>query len=313
MPNAASTPREIDTRLAELYDAASRAEQAKNLAENQIHSVAGDKRVVLQGRRVWRRTLSEVLRDAKGLAASGDYHAHHAAQAVANLDAALARQAELGLEILGLTAFYEARRWNRYFLVTNANGHVHRGTNCSTCWATTEYAWLPELADCDEDEMIAEFGEKACTVCFPDAPANPHFSSPGRRDREALDARAAEKAARQAVKDAKRLASDEVFRASSGDRVETVAALKDLIRKPVETDAELAWYKAGKHNWDDTEAAARVIRNLTDILAGQQADAELAASLLLTREARHEGWGATQAQIDKIVASKTKSAARAWA
>ena len=67
---------------------------------------------------------------------------------------------------------------------------------CSTCFPTTEYAWLVELADCDEDAMIVDYGEKACTVCFPGAPANPHFNGPGRRDREALAARQAEKDAR---------------------------------------------------------------------------------------------------------------------
>lgn len=112
------------------------------------------------------------------------------------------------LDLIAASAPYENefnRRggWSRYFLVTNANGHVHRGLNCSTCYPTTEYAWLPELSDCDEAAMIEEFGEKACTVCFPTAPANPSFHGPGRRDREAQAARDAEKAARQAQKDAK--------------------------------------------------------------------------------------------------------------
>lgn len=98
-----------------------------------------------------------------------------------------------------------ARRggWNRYFLVTNNNGHVHRGMDCNTCFDTTQYAWLIDLADCDEDKMIEEYGEKACTVCFPTAPANPRFHAPGRIDAEAKAARDAEKAAKQAVKDAK--------------------------------------------------------------------------------------------------------------
>lgn len=93
--------------------------------------------------------------------------------------------------------------WNRYFLVTNPGGHVHRGMDCTTCFDTTLYAWLPELSDCDEAAMIDEFGEKACTVCFPDAPTNPAFHRPGRRDQAALDAKAADKAAREAAKAAK--------------------------------------------------------------------------------------------------------------
>lgn len=91
-------------------------------------------------------------------------------------------------------------RWNRYFLVQNDNGHVHRGMDCSTCYPTTQYAWLIDLADCDEAAMIEEWGEKACTTCFPTAPTNPLYHRPARVDREAREARAAEKAAREAAK-----------------------------------------------------------------------------------------------------------------
>jgi hypothetical protein len=84
--------------------------------------------------------------------------------------------------------------------------------------------------------------------------------------------REAEKAARQTVKDAKRLAADEVFRSANGrDLVETVAACKDLVRKPIETAAEPAWHAAGNATgpgWTD-ELRARVITNLTDSLARQ--------------------------------------------
>lgn len=107
-------------------------------------------------------------------------------------------------EITPLQAEFARRGgWNRYFLVTNAGGHVHRGMDCSTCFSTTEYAWLPELSGCDEAVMIEEFGEKACTVCFPGAPANPSFHGPGRRDAAAKAERDAERAAKQAEKDAK--------------------------------------------------------------------------------------------------------------
>jgi hypothetical protein len=95
---------------------------------------------------------------------------------------------------------YDRRPWNRYFLVTNGNGHVHRGLDCHTCFRTTEYSWLVNLADCDEDAMIEEWGERACTVCFPSAPTNPNFNRPARVDREAREAREAEKAAKDAVK-----------------------------------------------------------------------------------------------------------------
>jgi hypothetical protein len=63
-------------------------------------------------------------------------------------------------------------RWTRAFLVTNANGHVHNTTACSTCFPTTEFAWLPEFSGHDEAEVVQAAGEKACTVCFPSAPVD---------------------------------------------------------------------------------------------------------------------------------------------
>jgi hypothetical protein len=95
---------------------------------------------------------------------------------------------------------YNRRPWNRYYLVQNVNGHVHRGMNCVTCFNDTEYGWLVDLADCDEDAMIEEWGEMACTVCFPTAPTNPNYHRPSRRDREARAVREAEKSEREAKK-----------------------------------------------------------------------------------------------------------------
>lgn len=99
---------------------------------------------------------------------------------------------------------YSRRPWKRYFLVTNQNGHVHRGMHCSTCFPTTTYGWLVELADCDERAMVAEYGEQACTVCFPDAPTFKGFgdgtSAVARRTAAEKAERAAEKAERARVK-----------------------------------------------------------------------------------------------------------------
>lgn len=100
--------------------------------------------------------------------------------------------------------------WQRYFLVTNGNGHVHKGMNCSTCRRTTQYAWLIELADKPHKEMVDEFGESACTTCFPDAPsmyqkmkAAGHISGAQRADDAQRAERQAERARRQAAKDEK--------------------------------------------------------------------------------------------------------------
>lgn len=112
----------------------------------------------------------------------------------------LREQAE-ALEILiaPLHNEYNRRPWKRYFLVTNDGGHVHRGRNCSTCFPTTHYGWLPQLSGCDEQVMVAEYGEKACTICFPNAPSI--YKMLGSRSRQG-DAAADAKAQRQAKREA---------------------------------------------------------------------------------------------------------------
>lgn len=69
-----------------------------------------------------------------------------------------------------LEAVYEAERWNRFFLVTNADGHIHSSLRCSTCHPTTSFVWLPELSGLTEADAVAAYGPKLCSVCFPTAP-----------------------------------------------------------------------------------------------------------------------------------------------
>lgn len=107
-------------------------------------------------------------------------------------------------------AEYAARGgWLRYFIVNNTGGHVHRGMNCSTCFDTTQFGWLPSLSDCVESEMVAEYGEMACTICFPDAPTMSGFgdgtSALARYSAAEKAERAAAKAERAAKKAAKTL------------------------------------------------------------------------------------------------------------
>jgi hypothetical protein len=159
-------------------------------------------------------------------------------------------------------AEFSRRPWLRYYRVTNGNGHVHREMDCRTCYPTTEFAWEVELADCDEAAMVTEFGEKACTVCFPDAPALPSFNGPGRRDREAQEARAAEKAAKLAAKQAKLLVEPVHIHHTSWP-VTTIAAAKQEIRDAIRYTA---YYgdPDGKHAEDvKTLTAALVAKGIT--------------------------------------------------
>lgn len=90
--------------------------------------------------------------------------------------------------------------WTRYWIVTNVNGHIHTTLSCSTCFPTTQYAWLPDLAGSTNSEVVELAGESACTICFPDAPVDTRnrpsrIEEPARRQaREERERKAAEKA-----------------------------------------------------------------------------------------------------------------------
>lgn len=170
--------------------------------------------------------------------------------------------------------------WLRYFLVSNTNGHVHREMHCSTCFPTTRYNWLVNLADCDEDAMVEEWGELACTVCFPNAPTNPLYNRPSRRDREAQEAKAAEKAEREAKKAIKNLRPEEQFRGRWG-MVTTVAGAKQAIRDAI----ELANYGGPGVAHPDAPHAAEEALKATEVLLAR---------------------GVPQAELDKIVANAKK-------
>jgi hypothetical protein len=184
---------------------------------------------------------------------------------------------EFEAEAAPFEAEYSLRPWKRYFLVTNANGHVHRGMNCSTCFPTTEYAWLIDLADCDEAAMVNDYGEKACTVCFPDAPTFPAFAGPGRLDREAQAAKDAEKAAKAAAKNAKLLVEPVRIHHTSW-KITTIASAKQEIRDAIRYTA---WYG--------------------DADGKRAADIETLTAALLAK-------GIEQAEIDTLVQRATKAA-----
>jgi hypothetical protein len=73
-------------------------------------------------------------------------------------------------EIAELESKYEG--WSRAFLVRNGNGHIHSTMDCGTCYQTTQFLWLTEYSGADEDKIVKDAGEMACSVCFPNAPVD---------------------------------------------------------------------------------------------------------------------------------------------
>jgi hypothetical protein len=103
--------------------------------------------------------------------------------------------------------------WTRAFLaITNSKGHVHSWQRCSTLhrgeYMTTLH-WMTDYSGKTQDEIIEAAGERACTVCYPDAPVDKRnrptvmFSPDEIAAEQARQQRATDKAARAAKAAAK--------------------------------------------------------------------------------------------------------------
>jgi hypothetical protein len=235
----AQTPQEIDTYLAANWTEQMKVRTHLAWAKDTVRREAGQRKTSYAADAPWSGTYQEAVDACEAndtfTADSGTTYRSSAGKAldkVENLDQQL-----LALHLLAAPGEdeYRARRWNRYFLVNNASGHVHRERECSTCYDTTQFSWLPELSGCDEATMVAEYGEMACTVCFPNAPVHKGFgdgtSTLARYSAAEKAERKAAKEARQAAKAAKTLEPTLQFREVNGTwKVETVAAAKQSLR-----------------------------------------------------------------------------------
>lgn len=126
--------------------------------------------------------------------------------------------------------YYRRNGWTRFWIVINSNGHIHSSMNCTTCFPTTQYGWLPNLSGSTNAEVVELAGMSACTICFPDAPVEfrnrpSQIEEPAKKAaREAREAAKAEKEAKAAVK-AIANPDGSVIKLSGrfGDRIKTVA------------------------------------------------------------------------------------------
>lgn len=297
-------PREIDEQLAHLDDQRSAVSERIHSAFESLHYGLGDKHHYAGRRPCWGLSDDEALDKATQLVDQGaDNDLSRGAGRLAKSLKAIAEGRvqieELDVQIAALDAIYAAGPWSRFFPCDIRDGHIHfSARGCSTIRWTTNMKWRPDLSGKSVAEAVAELGEALCSFCFEDAPSDWKAKTLGQvKDERTRAEREAAKAERDSKKYAKHLLPGEVFRVQRderfSDRVETVFACKEVLREEV----ELRDHGQGEHPWH----------------AGYVKGAEDARRVLLAREARHEGWGATQEEIDKIVASKVKSVAKAWA
>ncbi|QDF18687.1 hypothetical protein SEA_PUPPER_201 [Gordonia phage Pupper] len=210
---------------------------------------------------------------------------------IAELSAEVARiEAILGQarKVLAVeTDKYEG--WSRYYLVTG--GHLHASTNCSTCFVTTEFQWLTDLSGLSRKEIVELAGERACTVCFPDAPVEA-------RERKSVlftdEEKAAEAARQERAAKAAEKATKEVLDPETG---------KQLFKTERSAEIELGNKLEGAHRsliWEAEDADHRA--QLTTLAVERADEAKKIAAALAAKR------GVT---VEEIFAAKLPKVAAA--
>lgn len=214
-----ATPVEVDTVLAALYETYSRLVFADApLAKDRVFYAANAKRGYGRDAQ-WDMTFDQAVEKVEKMAADETAMDWDRKSAQGALDKWAAVKAEAKAnreEQAPLHAEFKRRGgWTRaYLVVTKGTGHVHSSMYCSTCYPTTQFAWLPTMSGHDESEIVEAAGERACTVCYPTAPAEvlnrptTLFTKDEVTKQREREERAAAKAERQAAKVAKGLTPD---------------------------------------------------------------------------------------------------------
>lgn len=164
--------------------------------------------------------------------------AKHAVETLpARIEKLLAKETEARIEQEPFKAEWNRRGgWTRaYLVVTNGQGHVHRTTSCSSCYPTTQFAWLTELSGADEQEIVDQAGERACTHCYASAPValrldrpTQLFSEKEKAQQAARDERAAKRAAAVAAAVVDPETGKVLFKTERGATNAIAADLSDL-------------------------------------------------------------------------------------
>jgi hypothetical protein len=178
-----ATPVEIDTELSRLWNQEAQAESNRLSLVVSLHAQVGDKARRVRGARgpifslSWEKVLEQAIIKARAPYTEREsYTAREIDRLLTNWAMASRKLEDLAEEIKVYTDEYRRRGgWNRVFMAQSANGHAHNGTECSTCHngeERTQFAWLVRYSGKTEEEIVADAGERACTTCYPTAPAD---------------------------------------------------------------------------------------------------------------------------------------------
>lgn len=219
-------PSTFDVQLAMEHATLSRDEQDLQRVLDAIHYDIRDRRVRSGRRMEWGMAddvaLTKAARKAStvgtpdedhGASLTAGYMRQHYA-AVTSVASGQERIAALDDE------YVERGRWNRAFLVANANGHVHSSMSCSTCRASTQYAWMTDYSGADEDAIVSDAGYRACTTCYPSAPVGDERTLPTKILSDEEKDAAQQRALQQEQRAAKKVAAASNAPTVSGEPIE---------------------------------------------------------------------------------------------
>jgi hypothetical protein len=224
MNTSTATPVEIDTEIARLSGVIAKAEAGKARAEDFL-----SRRAAAED---WEREGYSWFSQAK------------ADEASETVDAAINAIAAASAAMAPLTAEFVSRGgWSRFYLVTNAGGHVHWTTGCTTCFPTTEFAWLTAYSGMDHAEFVEEAGAKACTVCFPDAPVEVYSRATRiKYETEEAKARREEREAKKAAAEAAQVVVEGFIGYSHRVETKTFKTVRAVTNMIADRLGSLCWY-----------------------------------------------------------------------
>jgi hypothetical protein len=166
MENIREIAVKTDTELADLYWKAFKAKAELSDYAQVIHRISGSEyKKGYRYERIYIRPIEEAIESG----AEKEWEQNSFEQAVAKFNSAKAQLEKYSIVIDELEKIYKKYLWNRAFYVPA--GHVHKSRDCSTCYDSTEFTWLPKYSGGSEEEIVNDAGEEACTVCYPSAPA----------------------------------------------------------------------------------------------------------------------------------------------
>lgn len=130
--------------------------------------------------------------------------------------------------------------WDRYAIVPA--GHIHKEMGCFTLRQDTDVRWAYFVSGDSVEEAIEVYGDALCSHCYPDAPVDKTYSTIAvdadgnpltrAQAQEVKDARAAEKAAREAAKNANAVIDpvygDVLYKTERGATNDIASRLKDM-------------------------------------------------------------------------------------